>query len=274
MPWAGGAHLHKHAQKDNIMHGIDFGGYTRWKRPPTSPLPIDFLVVGVAWGIYKNTTYDYNLPAILQEPRLMTYGFYNGKHPWKEQAELWIGLSADAGSKFIWIDWERSASSILQDDPPRHAGRCANIYSFIQDNFDGNVGIYSNFNDYVVYLQPYVNARDWPWWVAWPDESYDTLPGNSTWWNRIHREKGDYIIDQYSWKGYAPDYGEQENKKSMDLNVINPNINLDAFLGITPTEPPPEPGGCSKAYNQAINLAVGKLETLKQELLNTLQEEK
>jgi hypothetical protein len=232
------------------MNGIDFGGYTEWKRPEESPRPIEFVVAGVAWGKNKNTTYDANLPELKKEKRLMTYGFYNGTQDWLEQVKLWKKLSEEAGSKAIWLDWERSRNSVLSDNPQRHARRANNMVSWLLDEFNGKVGIYSNFNDYVVFLQNYVDVRNVPWWVAWPDESFSSPPGNTWWWNRIDREKNDYIIDQYSWKGYAPDYGAVNNKKSMDLDVVNPNIDLDVWLGIKDEEPEAPP---SESYNDGWN---------------------
>ena len=241
------------------MHGIDFGGYTEWKRPLYSPKPIEFVICGVAWGKNKNTTYDINLPEIRKEKRLMTYGFYNGTHEWLAQAEAWLRLSRDAGSKAIWMDWERSSTSVLDDNPQGHALRAKSIINFLQNEFDGKIGIYSNFNDYVVYLQPHVvEARDWPWWVAWPDESFDTPPGNTTWWGNINRERNDYIVDQYSWKGYGPDYGATNDKKSMDLNVVNPAINLDVWLGIEE-----EPGYTTPEmeYTRGWNDAIDRIQS-------------
>jgi hypothetical protein len=225
------------------MHGIDFGGWTEWERPDSSPRPIDFVICGVAWGMSKNLSYDKNLPFIKKEKRLMTYGFYHGQPDWLEQVKLWKKLSEDAGSKAIWLDWERSTYSVLSNNPQRHARRAKNMLSWLLDNFNGKVGIYSNFNDYVVFLQNYVDVRDVPLWLAWPDGSFDSPPGNTYWWNRINRERNDYIIDQYGWKGYGPDYGTTNNKKSMDLDAVNPDINLDVWLGIEdePEEPPTTP---------------------------------
>jgi hypothetical protein len=243
------------------MHGIDFGGYTHWQRPEQSPQPIDFVIAGVAWGKNKNTTYDYNLPALRNEKRLMTYGFYNGTHDWKQQAETWLKLSKDAGSKFIWLDWERSSTSVLSDNPQRHAQRVSSIVGLISDEFGGKVGVYSNFNDYVVFLQNnWRGVRDIPWWVAWPDESFNSPPGNDWWWNRIDRDRNDYIIDQYSWKGGAAhgeapeDWGITNNKKSMDLDVVNPDIDLDVWLGIKEEEEPPFVGDYEDGFNDCLAL--------------------
>ena len=93
-----------------------------------------------------------------------------------------------------------------------------------------------------------------PWWVAWPDENFNSHPGNTFWWNKIHRERNDYIIDQYSWKGYAPDYGATNNKKSMDLDIVNPNINLDVWLGIEEEPEQPELGTYEEGRQDVFEL--------------------
>lgn len=241
------------------MHGIDFGGYTEWRRPDTSPLPIDFVICGVAWGATENTYIQSNMPEIQKEKRLMTYGFYHGEPDWKTQAILWLKLSVEAKSKAIWLDWERSSNSVLSINPRNHARRAENILKYLSDNFPGKVGIYSNFNDYIDYLQPYVDVREYPWWAAWPLDDYNSPVGTDYWWGRINRDN--YTIYQYTWKGYAKDYGVINNKKSIDLDIVNPKVNLDSWLGNAP-----EPSPVNGDYNDALDYALMKIDTLRYEI--------
>jgi len=258
------------------MFGLDFGGYTEWERPALPPIPIDFVLMGVAWGDNPNHTVEVNIPAVREEKRPMTYGFYHGypkkgtnslRPEWNKQADLWMELSLRAKSKALFIDFEGSAWSNLKKNQEQHMDRFRLIFEYLEANFSGRVGFYCGYSRYVTTVKRY-----WPgisekaWWIPWPkkgvqNQPYEVVknykPGNLFWYQLIKpRTRNDYIFDQYSWQGGVPvdendtitpaDWGIVNNKKAMDMNVLNPAFDLDKWLGISdepepPTPPQPDP---------------------------------
>jgi len=248
---------------NDLAHGIDFGGYTVWRRPDNPSKPIDFVICGVAWGKNSNTTFEQNIEAVKAERRRMTYGFYHTLPDPKKQAEKWLVNSDMMNSQFIWVDVERSARSPIHIRPGFNAERIWTIVEWLQARTLGDkVGIYANFNDYGLIDDYEFPFHELPFWLAWPDNDPAPPGGTDRWWLTIKRQKHDNVFDQYSWKGDGPAFGTVNGKKSIDLNVSSMTpAELDVWLGITDAPPAPPVGEIppelvaqieSVAYDKAI----------------------
>ena len=236
-------------------HGIDFGGYTEWRRPEYPPMPIDFVVCGVAWGTNSNPTFEKNIEAVKAERRRMTYGFFHTLPDPKKQAERWLVNSDLMDSQFIWVDVERSTRSPLSIRPGHNASRIWTAVEWLQQRIGPKVGVYANFNDYGLIDDFEFPFHELPFWLAWPDNDPGPLGGTDRWWRSIRREKHDNVFDQYSWKGLGPPFGTTNGKKSMDLNVSSMTpAELDRWLEIE-LDPPPPPVGCSDEEIKTIRNA-------------------
>ena len=242
--------------------GIDFGGYTEWERSAIKGKQVDFVICGIAWGTSLNPTWEHNKPQIKDEKRRLLYTFFNHAPPWKEQADLILEEAEAVDAHSIWLDLERSRYGLREDLNMRSQAQNAwMILNRLQDNFDGRMGGYSNFNDYWL-IQQHFNFNSFDWWIAYPDEYGGNEPGTQYWWDKINRPYGDYIFDQWSWKGYAPDYGAVNNKKSMDLTQCKYDLDwLDEWLGID-SPPVPQPD-CSEVRNQTLDEGIEALEGLR-----------
>lgn len=250
--------------------GIDFGGYTHWKRSAIKPdKQVDFVICGIGWGADSHPAWEHNKPEIMKEDRRLIYQFYNHAPPWEKQADFILKECEDINADAVFIDWERSFYGVREDlDMPRLTHDLWQILNKVDNNIGGRVGGYSNFYDYWLiqkYLKEYLakEIHETFWWFADPDHHPAGHPGSDLNWERYagHREKHKYVFDQWSWKGYAPDYGAVNNKKSMDLTQFKYSLDeLDQWLGITdaPPEPPPQPD-CIAEYNQAIQTYMDKI---------------
>ena len=94
-------------------------------------------------------------------------------------------------------------------------------------------------------------AKDYPLWLAWPVENINTPGGSDFWWKKMDRPAYSQTITQYAWKGYAPDWGAVNDKKSMDLDRAD--VNLKVWLGIEDEHEPPIP---SLTYEHGWNDAM------------------
>lgn len=240
--------------------GIDFGGYTEWRRDAIKPIhQVDFVICGIAWGKTINPTWAHNKPQIKDEERKLIYQFFNHAPSAQAQADLILEEAHDVDAHAIFVDAERSRYGLREDLPfEPQARKCLAIINKVKNNFTGKVDLYSNFNDYWL-LGRFVSLQELGWWCAWPDEWNGNEPGTIEWWDKIKRPVGNYKFDQWSWKSYAPDFGAVNNKKSMDRTQFKGNLkDLDYWLGITETEPPPPPD-CTEEYNQAIQTYMNKI---------------
>ena len=249
--------------------GIDFGGYTEWRRDKINPIhQIDFVICGIAWGATINTTWMHNKPQIKDEKRRLLYQFFNHMPSAQAQADLILEEILAVNAHAIFVDAERSKYGLREDlsfEP--QAQKIWKIINEVKNNFTGKVGLYCNFNDYWL-LGRYLSLQILDWWCAWPDEWDGNEPGTPEWWGKIKRPVGSYKFDQWSWKGYAPDYGAVNNKKSMDLTQFKYSLaELDRWLGIDGSAPPPPPpDDHDEIYNLALDEFEGKIIQAKQEL--------
>ena len=245
--------------------GIDFGGYTEWKRNAIKPgKQVDFVICGIGWGSFTSKTWIHNKPEIMKEDRRLLYHFYNHTPPWEEQADLALKEYESVNAHAMFIDWERSTWGVRMDkDMPRQSHDLYRIMTKIQNNVGGRVGMYSNGYDYYL-AQQYFDFSKFPWWAADPDEWKEDHPISDTWWRRSEREKYDYHFDQWSWKGYAPDYGAVNNKKSMDLTQFKWDLpTLDAWLGIGEAPEPPTVEGYADGWDDALERVKQEINSIK-----------
>ena len=249
--------------------GIDFGNYTIWKRNAIKPdIQVDFAVFGFGYGDGKNKSWDQNKPECKKEERRILYSFFNHADPWRDQADFIIKECLSVEAHAFAIDWEEATHHFRTDlNIAEQAKHCKWILKRVRDGLKHErVGIYSNGSDYA-WLAYYENVTNFFLWAADPDKNPADHPWSDTWWRRSKRTKYDYTFDQWSWKGYAPDYGAVNNKKSMDLTQCQFDLEwLDGWLGLsdvpdppTPPEPPIDPGD----WNQALDAGKQALEDLK-----------
>lgn len=241
--------------------GIDFGGYTIWKRNAIRPgVQVDFVICGIGWGNAPNTTWEHNKPEIMKEDRRIIYQFFHHAPAWEGQADFILKEYEDVNAHAVFVDWERSKWGVREDlNMSKQANYLWRILNKVRNNVDGRVGGYSNFNDYWL-AQKYVSLNEFPWWFADPDRFPSDPPGSLSWWDKINRPFGDYVFDQWDWKAYAPTYGAVNNKKSMDLTQCKYDLAwLDEWLGIEIA--PPE--NCDGIWNQALDVGKQALEDKK-----------
>lgn len=226
-------------------HGIDHGGWTQWALGAVVKKyrrHIDFVIMGVGWGAHEHPHFEANLPEILKVKRRMGYLFFNRDPAWEAQADFFLKQLERMDARAAWLDWERTnhlPNAGYGVDETKRLGKQASkawkIIEKVMANFDGPVGLYSNFNDYFLLQQFEFPIDTLPWWAAWPDDNPLSPCGNSWWWDIIDRPMGDYLIDQYSWRGIAADWGATNTKDKMDLNIFNGSMKLlDEFLRIKP----------------------------------------
>jgi hypothetical protein len=224
--------------------GIDYGIWTEASGiKDDSIMQVDFVIIGAASGSRTNNSWAVN--KTIEHPRIMIYGFYHSKGNWLDQAKKWLELALEIGAKAIWLDWERSDLSPFGDNEKGYdARRAAEIIFWLRNQFDGQVGIYSNFNDYIVYFKPYIEDHaSIPFWVAWPDEQPDYNSASfHSWFAKTGRGEGNYQFEQFAWKISADQVLVLENdKKSLDGDKWNGTLaELDEWLGIEYEEPDPE----------------------------------
>ncbi|MBW2675360.1 MAG: hypothetical protein JRD89_18445 [Deltaproteobacteria bacterium] len=240
---------------------LDYGGWTELPAiSAETPTPVDGVIVGSAWG--KNTVPTFEVNKTIDIKRKLMYGFYHDVNycaDWRDMARLWLANALDMGAQAIYLDYERSSRSDLEADPGGNANRAAAIIQWLQDRFAGDVGIYANFNDYVVSFAPYIHDHgDISYWVTWPDDKPDFNSADFDEWERkTGRTAGDYTFEQFTWKLYAPDYGVTNEKLGMDGNIyLGTHGELDEYLRLTVPEPPPptqtDTQGCLNAIRNTI----------------------
>jgi hypothetical protein len=221
--------------------GPDYGGYTAIpKMPEVTPMPVDFVIIGSAWGKRTNGTFGINKKIDIR--RRIHYGFYQHVGTWQEQANVWIKNAQEMGAQATFLDWERSTYSALASRPGWNAQRAYNSIQKVGDVLQIPSGIYSNFNDYVEFFRPFVPEHaDIPLWIAWPDNRPEyNSPDWDSWWAKTRRPVGDYVFEQFTWKEDAREYGAINGKKDMDYNLFNGSMaELDDFLGLAPVIPDP-----------------------------------
>jgi hypothetical protein len=250
--------------------GIDYGVWTELPAiAEDTPIPVDFAIIGGSSGPRTNDSFTINKD--LDHPRKMFYGFYHTYPSWEEMAENWLENAFAMDAKFIWLDWERNIlRSPLQLRPGHNASRAYRMIRMMGAEFNDQVGIYSNFNDYNYFKNFIPDHAEIPWWLAWPDENLEyNSPKFYEYWELTGREDGNYQFEQYAWKLPAAPFGVTNNKKAMDGNRFMGTLaELDAFLKIT-DPPPPPPGGCTeeerkRIKNQALHDAAGAVLALKE----------
>ncbi len=234
--------------------GIDFGGYTKWKRSAIRPgVQVDFVICGIGWGNSPNTTWEHNKPEIMKEDRRLIYQFFNHAPSWESQADFILKEYEDIDAHSIAIDCERDFYGLRPDlNMKAQANKILSILNKVKNNTGGKVQGYSNFYDYWLISQ-HVNFDDWDWWFADPDDNPDDHPGSFSLWMKYAKTRilNDYHFDQYGWKAYALDYGAVNNKKSMDLTQFKYDLDaLDVYLGLASSPPVPDP---NKDYNQGLD---------------------
>lgn len=237
-------------------HGIDFGRWTEWRRPETSPKSIDFVIMGLSSGDYTPPRVEINMPFIQKEKCAMGYHFYESQINWTKQVGVFLRNAERAKVKALWWDYESNERNRFYE---RTANETMEAIKWLGARFDGIVGLYSNLNDYYVNLQPFIDSFMFsvPWWIAYPDNDPDNI--NHPWYEKIGRSHKFY---QYSWTGHGPDWGvyNYPDKKAIDLNVYEGTVEeMYAFLKISEEPPVPPSPDCTPEYNQALETYKDKI---------------
>lgn len=223
------------SKKTDYPHGPDFGRWTNWGMPSSSPKPIDFVIMGVTSGNYVLPRALENEQRFIKAPRRQTYHFYEAPINWTKQVDKFLLASERMGAKALWWDYESNNNNIFNK---RTALETMEAIKWLKARFAGPVGIYSNLSDYLYYLKPWVGKfmEGVDWWCAYPDRPITTSE-YITMMTRINRG---YVMLQYSWRGVAKDYGVlnypgnnvyEATKASIDLNVFVGG-DIDTWLGL------------------------------------------
>ena len=253
------------------IKGKDYGAYTVVDPDEVEPgFETDFSIVGFGWGKNKNPTWDRNKPYVMDFYRKLLYQVFYNIHGWTAQADFILEVLHEVKAQAFFLDAERSQWGLREDLNMRQQSLdIERILNYVVENFDGKVGLYSNFYDYYI-ISKHVNLSAYPWWAADPDRHKDDHPGSIKNWNRWagNRTLHDYHFDQWNWKGHAPSYGAINGKFEMDLTQLPEGlVTLDAWLGLgeAPPDPPPDED-CTDDYNSALADFYGKITEAKDEL--------
>jgi len=214
--------------------GIDFGRWTTWQRPITSPLPIDFVIAGLTSGTYNVGTYAKNMTAIKKEKRGMLYHFFEPGNAIL-QADVASRAMDESGAKALWLDWETTKNHRLT---LADVETFSVLYQTLKERYP-RVGMYSNHED--MWFMQRENpdlAETIEWWLAYPSRDMNQNEYHYLYKSRIARPFESVRFLQYSWWGDAKAYGVTNENSAMDLNVYMGNVlDLDEWLGVQPDEP-------------------------------------
>jgi len=228
-----------------MIEGIDFGGYTVWRRDAIRGKMVHFTICGATWGDHVTPTWNENREQIKDEYRRLLYCFWHRSANPIKQADLILNCLAYVNAQAVGVDVERSTYGLIEDEGTQRAPRVSYRQAksiriecdYLLNNFSGKVMLYGNHND-LSQIQRHFDFSDLDLWIASPGRPQDSIPLADKYWKDLGRKKGDYTFDQWSWKGYAPDYGAVNDKKEMDLTQFNGTLaELDQWLGLEPAKP-------------------------------------
>jgi len=220
-------------------HGLDFSKWADdWILPEETPLPVDFAIQRLSYGITKDQKYDNHSQRINKIGIRGAYHYYEDHDHWLDQAELFLRLATEnpyTKYHMLWLDFESNEWENYNFNY-RSSENCRRIIEYLAQNFEGRVGMYANVNQIVTDLDPHGSwMLDWPLWVAqlfWiesPLKSPRLRIGN----HHAKRSDSAWDIFQYSWSGDAKAYGFV-GKKVIDLNVANYTVpELYEWCGVT-----------------------------------------
>lgn len=224
-----------------MITGIDFGRWTEWRRKANTPRPVYFAIVGISSGKWDTKTFNYNLPAILNEKRKLVYHFYDAGVKLQSQLDKFAKNADKAQAQSLWWDYERWSGHKLNE---RTAHEALAAVRWLEERFN-KAGLYSNGTDYIRNFQDHVgvqDARSVDLWYSYPDKNPDNHPRFVFPWGKVDRPEGSYTFDQFSWHGDAQAYGATNSKSKMDEDTFNGTLQeLDQYLGIDHEEPEPQP---------------------------------
>jgi GH25 family lysozyme M1 (1,4-beta-N-acetylmuramidase) len=228
-------------------HGIDISKYqTSLTLPEQTPFPVDFVIQRSSYALRKDERFDELSKDVQQVAIRGVYHYYSSGVSWQSQADLVLRLVDDNPEKtryhMVWLDYEGHGT--YNNLSARTAAEARQWLEYVQARFEGKVGLYTNPNHYIGFLDPYGDwMLSWPLWIAqyWFSPSPEKNPGFKLGQSRMNRNPDDWKFYQYSadGNGKGPEYGVKS--PSVDLDVFNGTVEeLRDWLGvpITPVESP------------------------------------
>ena len=247
--------------------GKDYGGYT-----VVDPAKVkagyetDFSIVGFGWGKNVNTTWPKNKVYFKDFKRKMLYSTFQHAPGWTAQFDFILKEVTENKGQAYFLDIERSEWGFREDLNKRQQSLdIERILKYLREKELFQVGFYCGFYMHYI-LSQNIDLSSYQWWCASPDDDPANHPGSLNLWKKWagNRTLYDYTFDQWSWEGYAPNYGAINEKKSIDLTQCkNDLVWLDSWLGLEDAPPIPPPPDSLDDWNMALDKGIEALEELK-----------
>ena len=227
----------------------------------TPTVPIDGAIHRLSWGLHTDSKYINHGDKLADiTDALGGYHYYSTAVPWLQQVDLLLERSSRKpnGIKYssIWWDFEEK-NNVFSARAGREA---AEAIRYLRMSFDGLIGIYSNNNEWDVFLERAVRQNylnEILLWLSWPGKiknpfsiAIDEQPqwGNwrGRWPNRrlvpLKRPPGTWDLWQYTFFGDPKKFGVI-GKEQVDASVYNgTRADWRKRLKLDTLEPPLPPG--------------------------------
>jgi GH25 family lysozyme M1 (1,4-beta-N-acetylmuramidase) len=212
--------------------GIDYSFWaTDWKLPVRTR--VDFAIQRLGAAEWLDPRYENHAKRLGQAQIRGGYWYYYEQYNWAKQVDMFLDAANNHPHKLhmLWWDVEEGGNDFSNRE--RIANETAESIRRLEERYDGLVGLYSNLDFYINYLQPYLadHFAKIPLWLAWPIHTKpleyfrgDVEPGWSVWRGgneiKMKRPKGSWFMWQVKFNG-DPDYYGIIDKKAVDVNVFN-----------------------------------------------------
>lgn len=228
--------------------GIDISKYQVTFDPDKATKPIDFVFQRTSYGMVTDERYWEMLPNTKKVERRGVYHYFSTGSSWKAQADFFLSLQNGHGFKSLVVDYEGGYNNLNE----RSANDLESMLRYLQEQRPKkSVMAYFNPSTYRDLIQPYIDIRDIPAWVA----RYYIIPLSQTRTDIYYNgtERSDWAFWQYTSKGKASEYGTSLTN-TVDLNVFNGTLEeLDTFFKKDVIQPdPPLPVDDCQEYVEAI----------------------
>lgn len=230
--------------------GIDVSKHQGIFDPVHSVGQIDFVFQRASWALTKDERFKIIWQGVQQFDRRGAYHYYSSGVPWKDQAELFLSITAGKDFKALAVDYEVGYNNLNE----RTALELGKFLNYLIARRPGRkILVYSNSYAMRDLIIPYVDISHVDWWASY----YPLFPNPQTWQpKKLVGLNRPWKFGQYSKKGKGSNYGCAE--QYVDLDVFNGTIEeLNTYFGAeVPVPPIPD---CTK-YTDALNDIQGILD--------------
>ena len=240
--------------------GIDISKYQVSFDPAKATKSIDFIIQRTSWAMHEDEKYWEMLPNVKKIHRRGAYHYFSTGVPWKAQADFFLSLQDGQGFTALVVDYEGGYNNLNENS----ANDLERMLRYLRERRPSkNIIAYFNPSTYRDLIQPFVNIKDFPAWVA----RYYLIPLSQTRTDIYFKgtDRKDWGLWQYTSKGKAREYGTSLTN-TVDLNVFPGTMEeLDTFFrkDVTQVPDPPPPVDDCQEYKDAVE----KLATHNDELI-------